>query len=188
MTGRPGELKERVATALQGAFKSREVLEAELLPEERPVNDDYLELDQWASLIDRQGVLLAYLSVVPETRAELAATMPDLLERAPAWLEAIERGGAVTLEVFARGLLETVTIQRREFERVVAEQTHDREPIQRRFARPLVDEAMAGRNPPEFLAAVIDATNVHSHALLEIAADLEATGRTDDLGTWGPWG
>jgi hypothetical protein len=67
--GLPENLEMFVLRQIRGAFKSREVLEAEWPQDAPPLDDDRVLLSNWASLVQRQGTILARLSVVAPTRA-----------------------------------------------------------------------------------------------------------------------
>lgn len=84
----PQNLEEWVFAMTKGAFKSRELLDAERPEDTPPHSDDSALLQNWATLVNRQGVMLAHLSAVPATRAELKESMPGMVDRAPAWLDA----------------------------------------------------------------------------------------------------
>src|SRR4051794_35919099 len=119
----PQSLETRVIDAIRGAFKSREVWDAERPVGAPPMTDDQTMLQNWASLVSRQGSILAHLSVVPSTRAELMAVMPEMVNRAPAWLDAHVQGeDEMTLKLFMRGIAQTMAKHREAIERVVSEQ------------------------------------------------------------------
>lgn len=158
-----------------GAFaKSREVMEAERPEHIPPYTDDAAMLQRWAMTINRQGVILAQLSAIPETRSELILRMPGLLNSAPAWLDADLADVKETSTVlFFRGLAQTLCVQREAIERVVDEQVADPE---------RVEEALAEGSPPpgtedetqsELIHGVGTAMGVHMKALVAIAYDLE---------------
>jgi hypothetical protein len=64
----PEGLQKHVFDTIAGALKSREVLEAERPAHVPPYTDDRrVLLQNWTTLVDRQGRLLAQLSVVPAT-------------------------------------------------------------------------------------------------------------------------
>jgi hypothetical protein len=178
----PDNLVDLVFTVLRGACKSREVLEAELPEELRGEAGERLVFDNWACTIERTGLLLAYLSAVPPTRARLMGEMRGLVDRAPAWLEASVEGKPMTYELFVRGLEQTIAVQRRAFEQVVGEQVIDPEPIEEMLAEaPVPDSAT---EPPRSIpmAAVGKVATAHMEALVEIAFDIEdriRAGRTD---------
>jgi hypothetical protein len=174
LDGQPDNLVGMVLAVLRGAYRSREVLEAEMPPELRPAGEDRLMLDNWACAVEREGTLLAHLSVVPTTRVELMEAMLGLVYRAPAWLQARARGEPMTLTLFARGLAQAQAVQRREFERVIAEQVLDPEPIERCLAQAPVPDSEAEQPRSELVAAVGEVSRAHLEALVEIALDLEA--------------
>lgn len=170
----PVNLESLVVTVLRGAFRSREVIEADLPEEMRPLDEGRLALHRWSSMIHRQGTLLAYLSVVPATRAELLKRMPGMLDRAPAWLDAYVRGDEpMTVKLFARGVAQTLAVQREAFEQVIDDQVVDPEPIERSFAEAPVPAGTEDEGQSELISAVGDASNAHMAALADIAYDLE---------------
>lgn len=66
----PQNLEMYVLHMIKGAFKSREVLEAEW-PDHAPLDDGRVMLQNWMSLVHRQGSLLALLSVTPSREPSL---------------------------------------------------------------------------------------------------------------------
>lgn len=163
----------RVIAIIQGAFKSREVWEAEF-PEDSPLEDDQVMLQNWASTVHRQGMVLADLAVLPHTRAELKAEMQGLVKRAPAWLDAhIQGRQAMTLELFLQGLAQTLTTQRTAIERVVAEQVVDPQPIEETLAEAPIPAGTDEEQRDNLLSCVSHATTAHLKALVDMAYDLE---------------
>ncbi len=158
----------------QGAFKSRELLEAERPEGVPPFDEDRALLQNWTTLVNRQGKILAHLSVVPSTRAELMESMPGMVNRAPAWLDAHLQGNQpMTWELFFRGLAQTVRVQRREIERVVAEQVSDREEIEQALAEAPVPAGTEAEERSDLMSGVVRAMSAHLKALVDIAYDLE---------------
>ncbi|HEV7399744.1 MAG TPA: hypothetical protein VGN84_05685 [Solirubrobacterales bacterium] len=91
MTIEPPLSMEMVAAdAICVAPKSREVLEAELGEDVAPLSDEAVLLENMIAMVNRHGLLVAQLAIVPDTRAELLASMPDAVKRVPAWMEARE--------------------------------------------------------------------------------------------------
>jgi len=170
----PENLEAWVFAMVGGAFKSRELLEAERPEGAPPFDDDRVILQNWATLVNRQGKILARLSVSPETRAELMENMPGMLNRAPAWLDAHVQGDqAMTLELFFRGMAQTVTVHRREIERVVAEQVSDPEEIEERLAEAPVPAGTEEEDSSDLMSGVVTALSAHLKALVDIAHDLD---------------
>jgi hypothetical protein len=62
--GSPQNLEMWVLAKIKGAFKSRELLEAERPEGAPPYDAGQVMLQNWAALVDRQGRILAHLSVV----------------------------------------------------------------------------------------------------------------------------
>jgi hypothetical protein len=166
-------LELRVLDLIKGAFKSREVWEAEY-PEEAPIDDDRVMLQNWASTVHRQGILLADLALFPKTRAELGAEMPGIVNRAPAWLDAHLAGRqSMTLELFLQGLAQTLATQRAAFERVVAEQVVDPASIEEALAEAPVPAGTGEEERSDLIHGVSHALMAHTKALVELAYDLE---------------
>jgi hypothetical protein len=161
----------QVIAAIKGAFKSREQWEA-TFPDLAPIDDDWVMLQNWYSTVHRQGILLARLTVSPQTRAELETEMQDLIDRPPAWLNAHFQGQQVmTLELFFHGLAQTLATQRAAIERVVAEQVADPASIQEPLAEAPVPVGTEERG--ELLPGVTNAISAHLKALVDLAYNLE---------------
>jgi hypothetical protein len=171
----PADSLERfVLDTIKGAFKSREVLEAEYTEEGRPFDDSQALLQNWATLIGRQGSLVAHLSVVPQTRTELAERMPDMLNRAPAWMEAHMQGvEEMTLKLFMRGIAQTMAEHRTAIERVVDEQVVEPEAIEETLAESPVPAGTDEEDRSDLMQGVGQAMTAHTKALVDIAYDLE---------------
>lgn len=170
----PDSLERYVLDTIKGAFKSREVLEAERPDDVPPFDDDRAMLQNWASLIGRQGTLIAHLSVVPETRTELLERMPDMLNRAPAWMNAhVEGVEEMTLKLFMQGIAQTMGEHRKAIERVVDEQVVEPEEIEETLAEAPVPQATDEENRSDLMRGVGQAMTAHTKALVDIAYDLE---------------
>jgi hypothetical protein len=168
-------LELRVIRAIMGAFKSREVLEAERPEGAPPFDDDRAMLHGWATTVDRQGVILAHLSVVPSTKAELMSRMPGLLNTAPAWLDAhLEGRDEMTAKLFMRGLAQTIAEHRLAIERVMEEQVADREAVEDALAEADVPAGTEEEAQSQLISGVGHAMMAHTKALVEIAYDLES--------------
>lgn len=170
----PQNLEAWVFAMTKGAFKSRELLDAER-PEGMPAfDDDRALLQNWATLVNRQGMILAHLSMDPATRAELMDSMPGLLNRAPAWLDAHLKGDQpMTWELFFQGLAQTVTVHRREIERVVAEQVSEPDEINEALAEAPIPAGSEKEDGDDLMSEVVRALSAHLKALVDIAYDLE---------------
>jgi hypothetical protein len=167
----PEGLQKHVFDTIAGAFKSRDVLEAERPVHVPPYSDDRVLLQNWTTLVDRQGRLLAQLSVVPATKAELTGRMPGLVGLSPAWLEVEVQGKQMTWDLFVLGLVQTVAEHRKAIERVVAEQVVDADSIEQALAEAPVPTDTKDRSAlMEALAKILTA---HLEALVDIAYDLE---------------
>jgi hypothetical protein len=171
----PDSLERYVLDTIKGAFKSREVLEAEAPDHASPVDDSQAVLQNWATLIGRQGSLVAHLSIVPETRAELMERMPDMLNRAPAWMEAHMRGvEEMNLKLFMRGIAQTMGEHRKAIERVVDEQVMEQnEEIEETLAEAPVPAGTDEEDRSDLMQGVSLAMAAHTKALVDIAYDLE---------------
>lgn len=175
MEGPPENLETFVLHQIRGAFKSREVLEAEWPEDAPPLDDDRVLLSNWASLVQRQGSILARLSVVAPTRADLMAKMPGMVDRAPAWLDASLQGKPMTWRIFFTGLAQTAAVHREAIELIAAEQLSDPEMIDETLAEAPVPSAAPGEDRSALMSGVVRALLAHTKALADIAYDLEMT-------------
>jgi len=170
----PDSLERFVLDTIKGAFKSREVLDAERPEHAPPFTDSGAMLQNWATLINRQGSLVAHLSIVPETRAELMERMPDMLERSPAWMSAHMQGvEEMTLKLFMRGIAQTMGEHRKAIERVVDEQVMEPEEIEEALAEAPVPAGTDDEERSDLMKGVSLAMSAHTKALVDIAYDLE---------------
>jgi hypothetical protein len=168
-------LESRVLNTIIGAFKSREVLEAEWPADAPPLDDDRVLLNNWATLAQRQGSVLAHLAMVAPTRADLMARMPGVVDRAPAWLDARLHGEPMTWRIFMTGLAQIATVHREAIEQVVSEQVSDPEPITETLAEAPIPAATPNEDRSALMRGVIEALFAHTKALAGIAYDLEVT-------------
>lgn len=163
----------KVIALIKGASKSREVWEAEC-PHLSPLDEGHRTLLNWASTVERQGILLAKLAMAPRTRAELETEMSGIVDRAPAWLDAHLQGrDTMTLELFLQGLAQTLTKQRAAIERVVAEQVVDPEPIEETLAEAPVPSGTGDEERSALMRGLGHAMTAHMKALVDLAYDLE---------------
>lgn len=161
----------RVIETIKGAYKSREEWEA-AYPDSGPLADDLVMVQNLASAVNRQGVVLAHLAMAPRTRAELMMEMEGLVDRAPAWLDAHFRGQRVmTLQLFLHGIAQTQAKQRAAIERVVAEQVEDPEAIEETLAEAPVPSGTEEQSV--LIRGVGDVMGAHLKALVDLAHDLE---------------
>ena len=94
-----------VVQAISLAPKSPEALDEERGDDLPPISELEAFLENMTAIVQRHGVVIAHLAAVPETQEELLATMPNAVERVPAWLEAEEHGPALmTPRLFVRGM------------------------------------------------------------------------------------
>lgn len=170
----PQSLDLQVLQMIRGALKSREVWNAERPDGVPPYSDDQAMLQNWASVVSRQGSILANLSVVPSTRAELMASMPGMVNRAPAWLDAHLQGRQeMTLELFMQGIAQTLARHRDAMERVVSEQVANPESIEETLAEAPIPTGAKGEDRSDLISGVGCAMSAHMKALVDIAYDLE---------------
>jgi hypothetical protein len=175
MTNEPSlSMETVVANAICVAPRSREVWEAELGEDMPPLSDEAVLLENMIAMVDRHGLLIAQLAIVPETRAALKASMPDAVKRVPAWMEArVNRPVPMTTRLFIVGLGQLLGEHRRAIERVTAEQVDDPGPIEERLAGAPLPSGDEGESDGEMIAAVGQATVAHAEALVEIARDFD---------------
>jgi hypothetical protein len=170
----PQTLEMRVLEIIKGAFKSREVWEAERPDDAPPVDDDRAMLQNWTGVVERQGTILAHLSVVPPTRAELMARMPGMANRVPAWLDAhLEGNKPMTWRLFMRGLAQMQTEHRKAIERVVAEQVAEAGGIEEALTEAPVPAGTDEEDRRDLMSGVFKVMTAHTKALVDIAYDLE---------------
>ena len=170
----PDSLERYVLDTIKGAFKSREVLEAERPDGVPPFDENRAMLQNWATLIGRQGSLIGHLSVVQKTRTELAERMPDMLNRAPAWMNAHMEGvEEMTLKLFMQGIAQTMAEHRKAIERVVEEQVAEPDEIEETLAEAPVPPATDEEDRSDLMQGVGQAMTAHTKVLVDIAYDLE---------------
>jgi hypothetical protein len=171
----PLSLDQQVLRRIKGTlFKSLEVLEAERPEHMEPFRDGGDLLYRWAAAVDRQGVILAHLSAIPETKAELMSRMPGLVNCAPVWLDARLAGVTrPTAVLFLRGLAQTLGVQRTEIERVTAEQVVDPGAVEAALEEAAVPPGTEDETQSQLIHGVGEASMAHTKALVEIAYDLE---------------
>jgi hypothetical protein len=170
----PQSLEKLVLQSLTGAIKSREGWEAQRKDDEPPMSDLQVLLENIVAEVRRHGVILAELAVVPETRAELKAKMPDAVDRIPAWMEMRVFGTPLmTPALFGRGIAQLMGEHREAIERVVAEQVLEPEPIEEMLAEAPVPAGEEEEEEGEVIAGVGQALIAHVKALAEIAHDLD---------------
>jgi hypothetical protein len=163
-----------VVKSIAGAARSREVWEEERGEDEPPMSDLQIFIENTTEVVRRHGVVIAQLAMVPGTRAELQASMPDAVKRIPAWLEARVCGPPLmTPELFVRGIAQLMAEHRVAIERVVAEQVLEPEPIEESLALAPLPAGGADEPNGETIAAVGQAMGAHLDALMAIARDLD---------------
>jgi hypothetical protein len=163
-----------VANAICVAPKSREVWEARLGEDMPPLSDEAILLENMIAMVDRHGVLITQLALVPGTRAGLQASMPDAVKRIPAWMEARVNGPVpMTVRLFIRGLGQLLDEHRQAIERVTAEQVDEPRPIEELLAAAPLPSGGEEESDSEMIAAVGQAMTAHAEALVAIARDFD---------------
>lgn len=170
-------LESIVLNMVFGAFKSREVWEAEWPADAPPLDDDRVLINNWAALVQRQGWLLPRLTVIGPTRAALMEMTPATVDETPAWLNARLRDEPITWRILMTALAQVATVHREAIERVAAEQMIDPEPIEEILGEAPVPGAAPEEDRSELMGGVIKALFAHTKALAAIAYDLEMTAR-----------
>lgn len=164
-----------VVAEINGVFESIGSILLTRKPGELSDEDAHAMLECWASVVQRQGLILARMSLLPWRRADLKSSMSGIVNRAPAWMNAHFRGEPVmTLELFAQGMAQTMATQREAIEQVLAEQVSEPTSLQELIAEspvPTKPEKMPRR---ELLSALAKAMTAHTEVLAGIAADIDA--------------
>ena len=162
-----------VLRTIQGAFKSREVLEAEAPADALPLDDDRILLHHWAAMVDRQGTMLAHLAILPSTKADLLGRMPGMVNRSPAWLEARINSEPMNWRLFLTGLAQTAGTHRTAIEQVMDEQMAEPEETEQVLDEAPIPTDGLNEDRSALMKGVLDALLAHTQALLNIARDLE---------------
>jgi hypothetical protein len=186
--GAPQSLEEIVVQTLQGAIRSREGWEELRGEDEPPMSDVQVFLENMISEVRQHGLILSRIAMVPSTREELQASMPDAIDRVPAWMEAKVFGSPLmTPRLFLRGIAQLMAVQRVAIERVTAEQVDDPAPIEAGLgSAPLPDGDNDELADDELTAAVGAAMLAHVQALIEIARDFDAKAAQLGIGLGNP--
>lgn len=170
----PQSLEMCVLEEILGSFRSQDEWEAERPDHVPPYDETRTMFQNLAAMVHQQGLILARLSVVPSTRVDLMTRMPDLLESAPTWLDAhLQTPNVMTLELFMRGLAETMTVHRREIERVLAEQVTHPEEIEKVLADSPIPAGGDQEERSDLIKGVSHAMTAHTEALVDIAYDID---------------
>jgi hypothetical protein len=168
-------LEEMVIAEISGIFESIGPTLLNRRPRGLSDADTKAMLECWGSVVQRQGVILARMAMFPSTRAELKSSMHGIVNRAPAWMNAHFRGERVmTLELFAQGIAQTMTVQRVAMERVLAEQVSQPATLEERLAAAPLPAEPERVSRSELLSALAKAMTAHTEVLAGIAADLDA--------------
>ena len=168
-------LEEMVIAEIDAAFAPARSILLGNQPDEPTDAESRAMLECWRAVVQRQGLILARLSLLPWRRSELKSNMPSIMNRAPAWLDAHYRGEqTMTLELFAHGIAETMTTQRVAFEQVLVDQVSGRAPLQALLAEAPIPPDPNKLSRSELLAALAQAMSAHTEVLVGIAADVDA--------------
>lgn len=171
-------IEEMVIAEINGVFESIGSVLLSRKPGGLSDEDTRAMLQCWASVVQRQGLILARMAILPWRKAELKSSMSGIVNRAPAWMNAHFRGErTMTLELFAEGIAQTMARQQVEINRVLVEQVDEPAPLQALLAEaPLpADPEKVARG--ELLSAITKAMTTHTEALVGIAADLDVKSR-----------
>jgi len=170
----PLSMEMAVVQAITAAPKSREGWEELRGPDQPPMSEQEVFLENMTEIVKRHGLVIAQLAVAPETRAELQASMAGAVERVPAWLEAKVNGPPLmTIRIFIRGLVQLMGEHRVAIERVVAEQVHEPEPIEALLGEAPLPSGAEDESDAELMSGVGAAIGAHLEALVEIARDFD---------------
>lgn len=170
----PRNVEEVVVRTLGMPRLTREDLEEMRGEDEPPVSDFQLLLDNLISDVKRYSVILANISIAPETKRRIREESKDATERIPAWMDAAVNGPPLmTPRLFMHGLAQLLGAQRRDFEQVIAEQVTEPGPIEELLASAPIPRAGENESDSELTDGVGQASSAHMQALVEIARDLD---------------
>jgi hypothetical protein len=170
----PNCMEAAVLKALRQRGRSREGWEELRSEGEPPMSDLQVFLENMIGEVERHGLILARLAVVPTTRKELQASARGAVGRIPAWMNAAVYGPPLmTPHLFLRGMAQLLGEQRKWFERVLQEQVADPEPIEEVLAEAPVPAGSEEEELAEITEGVGQAMAGHLRALLDIAHDLD---------------
>lgn len=170
----PSCMEAVVLKALRLRGPSRERWEELRDEDDPPMSDLQAFLENMIGEVERHGLILAQLAIVPATRSELQASARGAIERIPAWMNAAVYGPPLmTPHLFARGMAQLLGEQRVWFERVLHEQVADPEPIEEVLDEAPVPAGAEEEELGEITEGVGHAMAAHLQALLDIAHDLD---------------
>jgi hypothetical protein len=170
----PRSVEEVVVRTLGMPRLTREDLEEMRGEDEPPVSDFQLMLDNLVSDVKRYSVILANISIVPETKRRIHEESRDAVERIPAWMDAAVNGPPLmTPRLFMHGLAQLLGSQRKDFEQVIAEQVSEPEPIEALLDNAPIPQAGENESDSELTEGVGQASSAHMQALVNIARDLD---------------
>jgi hypothetical protein len=168
-------MEEMVTAEINGVFESFAPILLAGKREEASNEYSRAMFECWGSVVQRQGLILARIAILPWRKAELKSSMSGIVNRAPAWMNAHFRGErAMTLELYAQGMAQTMATQRGAFEQVLADQVNEPAPLQELLAEAPISAAPEEMERSELLSALSMAIVAHTKVLAGIAADADA--------------
>lgn len=173
--GRLPSMEEMVTAEINGVFESFAPILFAGKRGEASNEHSRAMFECWGSVVQRQGLILTRMAILPWRKAELKSNMSGIVNRAPAWMNAHFRGERVmTLELYAQGMAQTMATQRGAFEQVLADQVSEPAPLQELLAEVPIPVAPEEMERSELLSALANAMMAHTEALAGIAADADA--------------
>jgi len=170
----PRNVEEIVVRALAIPQRTREELEELRSEDEPPVSDFQVMLENMISIVKRHSLILASISIVPETKKRILRDAEGAPDRIPAWMDAAVYGPPLmTPRLFMHGLAQLTGEQRKDFEQVIEEQVTEPEPIEELLAGAPIPEGGEDELDSELFHGVGEATGAHMQALVDIAHDLD---------------
>jgi hypothetical protein len=119
-------------------------------------------------------LILANISVVPETKRRILEESRGAPDRVPAWMDAAIYGSPLmTPRLFMHGLAQLMGQQRMDFEQVIEEQVGEPGPIEELLDSAPIPGAGEDESDGELIDAVSEVTKAHMQALVDIARDLD---------------
>jgi hypothetical protein len=170
----PRSVEEVVVGALAMPRQTREHLEELRSEDEPPVSEIQLLLENMISEFKRYSLILANISVVPETKRRILEESRGAPDRVPAWMDAAIYGSPLmTPRLFMHGLAQLMGQQRMDFEQVIEEQVGEPGPIEELLDSAPIPGAGEDESDGELIDAVSEVTKAHMQALVDIARDLD---------------
>jgi hypothetical protein len=170
----PTSVEMAVLRALKMGLLARQIWEAERDEGEPPPPEGQIVLQSSIAFLRCQAAIIANLAVVPETRAELKAKMPDTVEYVPMWMEARVFGvETMTSRLYACGMCHVLRQHREAIERIIEEQVSEPEPLEEMLEEAPIPPATDDEGGSEILSGGTEAVNAHMKVLVDIAHDLD---------------